>query len=326
MSRRTLFILGVALCLASCKKDAEPAPTPQAVSAPVLGETVVKKTDPGSVEVKVADPGAEPRRALRYKYRADMKDAMVMELVMRMSMEFGGNSVPEIRIPPVRATIAISDTSLTPSGNLRYTGTWTETTVVAGPDTPRQMVEALEAEYKTLTGLVVKAEVTPRGVVEEIAVTLPKSASQQSKQLFESMEQALRQIMSPLPEEPVGVGASWTVAMKVETQALTVSQEATYRLTGAEGDDLKIDVDITQTAPPQDMAPPGMPAGAKVHLDRLESTGKGKMAVNLGSLVPRVEMTLSSDMAMTVDAEGERQAMKMTMGIDAKMGPAGSKP
>lgn len=314
-----------ALCVSGCKKgdgQAGTSATPEAVSAPkAMGETVVKRSEPGAVDVKVTDPGTEPRRLLRYRYRKDMPGTMVMELLMRMSMNLGDRAVPEIKLPPVRATIEISDTSLTDAGNLRYTGTWTKTEVVAQPDTPHQMVEALDAEYKTLTGLVVKAEVTPRGVVEEIAVTLPAGASQQSKQLFDSMEQALRQVMSPLPDDEVGAGATWTVVMKVDTQALTVSQESTYTLRAMDGDKLEIDVSIVQKAPPQTMAPPGLPEGTKVRLDRMDSTGAGKMSVDLTSVVPTVEMKLTSDMEMTVTAEGQEQSMRMSMGIDAKMGP-----
>lgn len=318
----------VALCAAllattACKKD-EAKNEPQPVSAPApLGEAVVKKTDPGAVDVRVIDAGREPRRQLRYVFREDMRGRMTMEMRMRMSMSIGPQDVPEIVIPPVRVTMSIDETDLTDAGNLRYKARWEKAEVVADADTPKPLVEALETEYAGLAGMTLTAEVTPSGVVTEIGVALPTSASQQAKQLFESMEQALRQIMAPLPSEPVGSGASWLVVTTVDTPILKVTQEATYELVELAGDTLDLTVSITQKAPPQDVVPPGMPPGTKVRLERLDSSGTGTTNLDLTSLVPHVSMKLTSSMAMEVEAGGDRQPMRMKMGVEAVMGPAG---
>lgn len=326
-------ICGLALCAAAlattaCKKDgaadgASPTGSPQAVSAPApLGEPVIKRTDPGAVQVRLVDAGSLPRRVLSYRFSDDMRGDMVMEMRMRMALTMGPQEVPEIKLPPVRVTMKIGETSLLPGGNLRYKAVWDHAEVVANADTPTQLREGLEAEYAGLNGMAMTAEVTPTGVVEELGVALPATASQQARQLFDSMEQALRQIMAPLPTEAVGSGASWTVTTQVDTPALKVSQEAVYHLRAIEGDTLVLELEITQTAPPQVMQPPGLPPGTKVHLDRLDSKGSGKSRLDLTSLIPRISLTLSSSMEMTVDAGEEHQSMKMKMGIEADMGPA----
>ena len=50
-------------------------------------------------KVRLLEPGAEPRRALRYRL-ADMKPASIeMRMDMAMKMTMGSNATPEIQLP-----------------------------------------------------------------------------------------------------------------------------------------------------------------------------------------------------------------------------------
>jgi hypothetical protein len=270
-------------------------------------------------EVTLISAGEEPRAPLRYRFSGDMRADMMLDLRMRLGIEMDGNALPETALPLMRARIAIDRAEVTPEGDLSYRGTWKSTDVVADEGTPRAMVKALEDEYAKLAGTTIEGVVTTRGIVKSARIGLSENASQQMRQMYESLEQALRQMMSPLPEEAVGKGAKWKVAMTVASQALTVSQDAIYTLDEIEGTKGAFTVTVVQTAPPQKMDALGLPAGASVTLESRDSNGRGTARFDLASLIPDMNMTLTSKMAMKVEAEGQSQRMKMSMRMDARV-------
>ncbi|MFY0532142.1 hypothetical protein [Nannocystis pusilla] len=67
-----------------------------------------------------------------------------------------------------------------------------------------------------------------------------------------------------------------------------------------------------------------MPEGAKVSLDRLDSTGAGTNEVDLTRVAPvKGEMNMKSSIAMTTDANGVK--MPMTMDMDLNLQISGGK-
>jgi hypothetical protein len=154
----------------------------------------------------------------------------------------------------------------------------------------------------------------PRGRVTNATTKVPPTVPAQVAQMMGSMQQSLGQIVAPFPEEAVGPGASWDVATHASVNGITLDQTARYQLASIDGDRGTAKISLTQTAAPQEIKAPGMPAGVVTKLRKLASTGAGTLTFDLGQLVPvAATMTVTSDTSMTVSMGGNDQAIDMKM-------------
>ena len=98
---------------------------------------------------------------------------------------------------------------------------------------------------------------------------------------------------APLPEEPVGKGAKWEHVSPLKSDAISLTQRATFTLVNETADSVDLDLTIEQTAPSQEMHAPGLPAGAKVTIKSVDSHGTGHSQVFLNRLVPKSNMSMT---------------------------------
>src|SRR5690606_31142362 len=134
------------------------------------------------------------------------------------------------------------------------------------------------------------------GTNREAKIDLGDKASPQTQQIMQGMEQAMQQISTPLPEEPVGVGGRWEQTSTLVQQGIEVRQRATYELKKIEGDRVTIAVELSQTAPKQRVAAPG---DVKLDLLSLKADGKGTIEMLLTRLAPiRSDLDITSAVEM----------------------------
>jgi len=116
----------------------------------------------------------------------------------------------------------------------------------------------------------------------------------------------------------VGVGAVWEVRTPVQSHGATVEQVTTYRLRAQSGDEIGLDVQITQTAPAQDLPDPQ--PGLRARLNSLSTTGSGTMELKLSHLVPAVHWTSRSVVQSTVSVQGFEQPMSAQLELEVWLG------
>src|SRR5688572_12994606 len=74
--------------------------------------------DAGKVaEIKVLEPGAAPRRELRYQFRKGAVETMVMDMTMSMRMTVNGQQVPAMDMPTMRMAMRLETVELLPGGD-----------------------------------------------------------------------------------------------------------------------------------------------------------------------------------------------------------------
>lgn len=272
-------------------------------------------------KVEMIDAGAEPRQALRYKFAAGRKDVLLMDMDMAMAIKAGTMEQPEMQLPRMRMTMEVDSKELTPDGNLKYGFNLTTVELVEDPAANQMLVQALKGEITKMQGLNGTAEVTPRGFTKQADIKVPEGAGQQVQQMLDNMQQQIRQMSAPLPEEPVGVGARWKVVMPIELPLIKMQQTATYELTSIQGDTGEFKIVLEQNAPPQTMTIPNLPAGAKADLKALESKASGTIQFDLTKIVPRSDLTTNVRTVMAVDAGGQAQELTMSMRVGIKIAP-----
>ncbi|PCC75046.1 hypothetical protein SAMN02745121_03749 [Nannocystis exedens] len=309
---------------APTKTDAPPpAPVAAAPAAepatPAVAPDAAATAGNGSV-VTLIEAGAEPREPLRLKLTAGQEQAMVMTMRMGMAMQVGPNAMPKTDIPPLQMTMNLKVAEITGEGDIRSEFSLAKIEVLPDPKVPAAMVDQLKTVLGTMNKMSGTSLMTPRGIVKSADFDLPADVNPQLKQTVESMRQQINQMSVPFPEEALGVGAKWTVTQQLEQQGMKLEQVATWELKGREGSVVKLASTIVQTAAPQTITAPGMPPGATVSLDRLDSSGTGTTEVDLTHVAPiKGDMSLKSSLAMTTDANGMKMPMTMDMDMNLQI-------
>lgn len=286
--------------------------------APQTDDISSPKADGGAkTTVKLLDPGAEPRTALRYKFQANRTEKMVIEMSMAMAMEIGGQKQPETQVPTTRMTMTIDSKEVSPEGDLHYEFELLQVDVLPKPGANPMMVNAMKQQMSNMQGLSGSGTVTSRGFYRDVEIKPPPGIDPQIRQSIDQMKQSMSQMSAPLPAEPVGRGARWQVTMPMEMPGMKLTQIATYTLSEIQGDKAKLDVTIKQSAPPQEIDTPGADPGMKVFLESLKSSGKGTVELQMTSLVPTSNINITS----TTVVSANNQKIKTTAKIGIKTYP-----
>jgi hypothetical protein len=270
--------------------------------------------------VTLLSAGAVPRTALRYVVPATYKERLSMKMVMGMAMEMGGMSMPGMSMPAITMTADIAVTAVSPGGDITYTLAFSGATVdTAGADpTVVAALQGLDASMKASKGT---ATVSNRGVSRGFTFDLGTAANPQFAQMMNSASSTLQNLSMPLPEDEVGAGARWEVRQTLSSNGVKTFQKNTMELVAFDGRTATLKTTIEQTAPPQAISNPAMPAGADVQLERLSGTGTGAISLPLTGLVPTSDVTMTSDMVMSISMAGNQQTVTTKISIKAGIAP-----
>ena len=95
------------------------------------------------------------------------------------------------------------------------------------------------------------------------------------------------------------------------------TQVATYTLLEIQGDKVKLDVTIKQSALPQEIHTPGAGPDVKMLLESLNSSGTTAVELQMTNLVPTSNMNLTTTNVVSAN----NQKIKTTMQIGVKIHP-----
>jgi hypothetical protein len=278
--------------------------------------------------MRLLDPGAPPRRKLRYAWRGHQGETLTMDLRTAASTEEGTNKQPEIELPPVRILVAIDPRSVSPEGELSFAWHVTSAEITTDAQTPSSLASGMSAEVAEVERLSGTAVVSSRGLSKQVTLdAVPTLGPGATGQMVEQVRQTLRDVAAPFPEEDVGVGARWEKLSQLASRDARVVQTETFRLTDVGADTGSLADVLAQTAPPQPLLSPGAAPGAPAaRIESMLSSGDGTTRFVLSRLVPETKfegtttMVVSSHRAGESDGEapgddGRRMTMIMRAGI-----------
>ena len=102
---------------------------------------------------------------------------------------------------------------------------------------------------------------------------------------------------------------------------MTVKQRTEFVLTSLERARGSLKTTITQSADPQVVALPGVPAGFKADLLSHAGKGAGQIDLDLTRLVPRKStVRLESETSMRITGQGQDQTMQTTARAEVSVG------
>jgi hypothetical protein len=114
----------------------------------------------------------------------------------------------------------------------------------------------------------------------------------------------------------VGIGARWRVAHAGASSGIGVSQTAEYTLRSRTATSVTLDVKIVDSSIELGNA---LPAEAKVESMKLE--GGGSTTIDLGGLAPVASMDVTTQLTLSISAEGQTQNIGMNMQMRQSIRP-----
>lgn len=249
----------------------------------ILAEAAANQSaEPPPPIVSLRMPGTEtpdvPLRPLRYRFdmtprslRVDLKAQGAMrtlrcDVVLKpMKIEADGTLRFEFRLE--RVELANDDATMAADVVTKYeAGTFTEVKKLFGTEL-----------------------VTTRGIVKEFGWHVPRNVSLAAYQILVDTSRVLRQLYPTLPEEPVGIGAEWTIEQEQRTTSYKAQQETLWTVRGLTDTFVEMSAKYTQRAGRQ-------PFGAKkrgIELASLEGDGAGTFHVGLSPVTSAASMNLA---------------------------------
>jgi hypothetical protein len=291
--RRTLPLLVI---LAACGSRA-PAPAPAPVPPPAEPEEVAGPDDP-----ILLDAGEEPRHRLRYGVAEGARREHVME--MAMTLDVGGQ---EIVTPPMAMLGWLEVRNVASDGT--HTQVWVceRTEIRPTPASTPAMNDAMRASMKQLEGMRMRMRYTGRGKLLETETTggsLPAEAQENLDQVSSN----LRNLITTLPVEAIGVGARWATDQEQTASGMTIQVHTETEVVDISGTGLRLRGRLTMTVPRQDVQSDQGPIP-------MQGSGGGTLesTIDLATL----ESTMSSriELEFVVDPEGA-QPVTMRMGVE----------
>ncbi len=268
--------------------------------------------------VKLLSAGSEPRQPLRLAPLANTKQTAQMTMKMDMEMSVGGRTHSLPTPPVIQMTMESEVTKVEASGDIHVNFSYLDTEVVAGADTPPEIVNAMREPMKKLAGMKSSAILDNQGNTKQVNFTLPEDLDSDTKPMMEQLLNSIKQLSLPMPSEPIGMGAKWQFSNSLVVNGMAFNQIVTCEVVELKDNLATLKVNIEQQAPPQKMTQPGLPAGTSVDLKSLTSQGSGKVMIALNQILPtRSDMSVRSRMEMTFkNAENQQE---MTMGMNSVM-------
>jgi len=265
----------------------------------------------GDSQVKLLEAGAEPRKVLRLHPKPGDQQTVALAIKLAINLKMGEVLDRKMKVPEMTMTMNVTVKDVSTAGDINYEIVIGEGTVAEDAEVMPQISEGMKAALANIKGLSATGTMSNRGLNKALDFKAPENADPQTRQAVEQAKQALVSIATPLPAEPVGIGAKWQVKMPFQSQGVKMDQTVIYELTSSDEESLATKNTITQSAPKQKVQNPAMPA-LKFDLGKMEGQGTGETTLGLSSLMPQAATAnIHSDMMMEMNAEGQKQTLTM---------------
>jgi hypothetical protein len=279
--RRAVALVVIAALAAACRGDApaEAAGPPPLVpfDTRLVGEPAPADDLAGGTVVELLKPGAEPRRALRYRVPAGAEQRVRSVQRFTMQMEIDGN--PFISPPPMTGESEFLLRRGTDPDDYRI-----EIVAASVPDFSLGFGGPPTTEKLDLTGRSFSIAVTDRGIVTTplADVDLDATTIQGSATVLQALAYISASLGAPLPEEPVGVGAEWRATQETFAAAGGSGQSSVFKLVALDGDR----IELAQRVEGLDLSATSF-GDPRLEYENAEASGGSRLVLGLDRLAPR---------------------------------------
>ena len=307
----TVTLAATALLLAACDGDADddgadvdavPEADDGGSDAPADEDQEPAAPGGEAAQVELLDPGAEPREEVRFAYaEGDLTTATISTVTEILASEVDGEDAGQADVPPIAIDIDVEVEVLTvddSGAELRVASTGARVGDQQGPSELDDAThDQLEDELDDLTEFEVTYRIDDRGRASDVALDLDVPG-------LEGLGDQLDDLAAPLPTEPVGEGATWSVTQATDAGVgPTINQTTVYELVSRDGDTVELAAAITGDAEPGELEVP-QAAGQDLRFEvvRVDLEGSGDLTLDLSSPFPTAAATtVGVDQELEID-------------------------
>lgn len=269
--------------------------------------------------IRLLDNGAEPRSEAKYAVNKGTSKPLQMGMDVEMSMKSGELEVPSSKMPRMLLVFNFT-TGDKSAANWPIEGKLTKISLDPQGAQQDQIAKLLSPQLGSVEGLSLNYFIDERGRTRDVAIKLPKDLNGIADQMLTGLAQTADTMTSPLPQEPIGIGAKWEVLSRISANGADLLQITTYTLEKRDGKVLSLDAAVQQFAAKETTNPPGMPPGASARLVSYKCQGAGKPVFDLGDVAPvSGSVSTSTAMDLEIKMEIEGQMEKQVTSANTKM-------
>lgn len=259
-------------------------------------------------QVELIEEGAEPRRLLRYDVAPGARERLVLAVTGGKKIDVDGLGPIERNDPPWELDADVVVEKIDEVGDVHFLWRVGRCALCdgAGDD-----LAALDREMANVEGFTVRGRASTQGIVHSVAFPEPKDLDFAARTMLEGLQIALNDFCTPLPTEPVGIGARWAVTRTTRQFGMRMVETTEYELVRIEGHRVGLRLKAALTAPEQPIHLPGAPEEMGMTLTSFHGRGLGEIRVDLTQLVPR---GLASRVEGTYEAESSIPGNSGSMG------------
>ncbi len=276
--------------------------TPEADSTTTVAEAPESDVSEPPV-ITLIDPGTEPLVELRFDLTDGDTSVLSASQVQEFSQQVDGADQPSPG--PLAFDTEIEAVVAAEGDDYRITST--VTSFAPGSDVLPSVAETLESELQSMVGLTTESLLDSRGVTSDVEVSgLPDSQAGLIGDLISPTQSTVL-----LPEEAVGVGATWEVSETLSQLGAEVEQTSVYEVVAIDGPIVTLAVTGTQDVDPETTI---NLSGVEATVIDWEVTSTGDIELDLGSfgIVGTLETTGSQEMEVS-SPDGTAIALVQTL-------------
>jgi hypothetical protein len=345
---RWIPTLVVALLLSACAGAPTPAPwieaSPEDTSSGVPGPdghvggrpapAAPAPLERGRTElerprVRLVDAGEEPRRELRYDFERSRVEVPVPG-TLTATYGVGGTSTSDDALPERDPTTVAAPTEVTVVDVDEAGAATVAFGYGAGQVTDPGGLEdteltTVERSLRTLQQVHSTYRIDDRGFLTLLDAEEPPEARRWVGTDVTSLARRVPAFVQPLPAEPVGVGAIWTISSSTDVGGVLVPQTITVELLERDGDHLELLFTVEEAGPADGGPGSGRSAAeADAALSSQTLDGGGNVTTRLDRPIPLgASKGLTATLVFEVDRGAARSSVERTIVSDASFEVAG---
>ena len=296
---RALTFLSVLLVLNGCKSD-------------------TAKDAKSADAVLVLDAGQEPRAPLRYKIAHGTTTTATMDFgIASLATTSRGGAALTVT-PGVRLHIVSGPSLQGKRGATRFDVRIVKAEAIVPKGIDPAVAQDLNKSASVLNNVGGWVEVDDRGIIQRTELNEAAKRSDVPVRLLVMIINARTSLARVLlPAEPVGVGARWEARKDLTLYGFEVNQVDTYTLTEQVGDELKLNVQIQQTAAPQTIT--FEEEGVELSVESFKMNATGEVIANLNALEANAVASGDSDGVISVKTVDGTEEVEIDRAFQVRM-------
>ena len=277
-------------------------PAPPTTSEPI--------TRSETLEVELEGVGAEPRRRLVYG-ASEEAHALRVEESGTLTMALGGMRMKPTPIPARSLSLACAPSELV-GGIINVP---IEVRAFVLPKHPMMSrMQRGTPDLAQITGAKLELRVSADGRSRELTLggsTLDPAAR---ARVLEVVDEAIADLLVPVPGEALGVGAKWRVSDKKRLLGVEVRSVRTFEVIALEDEGVRLRVTQERRAPDQEIEATGTATSTRMTLTAFEASAEGEALWRPGlPALQSLEWKARQHMGADIAASGMKQSVMLDL-------------